>query len=98
MANPVLSSSVMEYSHFQAPTPDNHVLSSEGLPQGWTMQLMRNGRTLFIDNANQVNMPLVRIRPNHHCKTTCFGPCVGHHLVGPSHWETGGDQGGAGRK
>ncbi len=37
-----------------APTPDNHQLSSEGLPPGWTMQLMRNGRTLFIDNSNQV--------------------------------------------
>ncbi len=38
----------------KAPTPDNHQLTSDGLPPGWTMQLMRNGRTLFIDNANQV--------------------------------------------
>ena len=39
----------------KAPTPDNHQLTSgEGLPPGWTMQLMRNGRTLFIDNTNQI--------------------------------------------
>ena len=37
-----------------APTPDHYQLTSEGLPSGWAMQLMRNGRTLFIDNSNQV--------------------------------------------
>jgi hypothetical protein len=43
-----------------APTPDHHRLTSEGLPQGWTMQLMRNGRTLFIDNTNQVRKNIVQ--------------------------------------
>ena len=38
-----------------APTPDHYQLTSEGLPSGWAMQLMRNGRTLFIDNSNQVD-------------------------------------------
>ena len=37
-----------------APTPDHHRLTAEGLPRGWTMQLMRNGRTLFIDNTSQI--------------------------------------------
>nr|XP_040575380.1 protein unc-79 homolog [Lepeophtheirus salmonis] len=36
-----------------APTPEHHQMTSEGLPEGWAMQLMHSGRTLFIDNANQ---------------------------------------------
>ena len=36
-----------------APTPDHHQMTSEGLPEGWAMQLMHSGRTLFIDNTNQ---------------------------------------------
>ena len=42
-------------SEIDAPTPDHYQLTSEGLPSGWAMQLMRNGRTLFIDNSNQVD-------------------------------------------
>ena len=44
-----------ELSEVDAPTPDHYQLTSEGLPAGWAMQLMRNGRTLFIDNSNQVS-------------------------------------------
>ena len=36
------------------PTPTDFEMTSEGLPAGWAMQLMRSGRTLFIDNRNQV--------------------------------------------
>jgi len=36
------------------PTPTDFELTSEGLPDGWAMQLMKSGRTLFIDNRNQV--------------------------------------------
>ena len=37
-----------------APTPDDFGLTSDGLPDNWSMQLMKNGRVLFVDNANQV--------------------------------------------
>ena len=43
-----------DLNEVDAPTPDHYHLTSEGLPSGWAMQLMRNGRTLFIDNSNQV--------------------------------------------
>jgi hypothetical protein len=36
------------------PTPTDFELTSDGLPPGWAMQLMKSGRTLFIDNRNQV--------------------------------------------
>ena len=36
------------------PTPTDFELTSDGLPAGWAMQLMKSGRTLFIDNRNQV--------------------------------------------
>ena len=38
------------------PTPTDFEMTSEGLPAGWAMQLMRSGRTLFIDNRNQVSV------------------------------------------
>ena len=37
-----------------APTPTDFEMTTEGLPPGWAMQLMKSGRTLFIDNRNQV--------------------------------------------
>ena len=38
-----------------APTPsDLQLTMGEGLPEGWAMQVMRSGRTLFIDMRNQV--------------------------------------------
>jgi hypothetical protein len=40
------------------PTPMDFEMTSEGLPAGWAMQLMRSGRTLFIDNRNQVKRGL----------------------------------------
>eukprot|EP00094_Tigriopus_californicus_P000131 TCALIF_00127-PA protein Name:"Similar to UNC79 Protein unc-79 homolog (Homo sapiens)" AED:0.02 eAED:0.04 QI:0/0/0/0.66/0.5/0.33/3/0/2591 len=40
--------------HQKAPTPSTHQITSEGLPAGWAMQLMSSGRTLFIDNTNQL--------------------------------------------
>ena len=37
-----------------APTPsDLQLTAGEGLPEGWAMQVMRSGRTLFIDMRNQ---------------------------------------------
>ena len=33
-----------------APLPTDSQLTTQGLPEGWAMQLMRSGRTLFIDN------------------------------------------------
>ena len=38
-----------------APTPsDLQLTTGEGLPEGWAMQMMNSGRTLFIDMKNQV--------------------------------------------
>ena len=38
-----------------APTPsDLQLTTGEGLPEGWAMQMMSSGRTLFIDMRNQV--------------------------------------------
>ena len=37
-----------------ATTPsDLQLTMGEGLPEGWAMQVMRSGRTLFIDMRNQ---------------------------------------------
>ena len=37
-----------------APTPsDLQLTTGEGLPEGWAMQMMSSGRTLFIDMRNQ---------------------------------------------
>ena len=37
-----------------APTPsDLQLTTGEGLPEGWAMQVMSSGRTLFIDMGNQ---------------------------------------------
>jgi hypothetical protein len=41
------------------PTPKDFQMTSEGLPPGWAMQLMKSGRTLFIDNTNQVLLILL---------------------------------------
>ena len=41
------------------PTPMDFEMTSEGLPPGWAMQLMRSGRTLFIDNRNQVESKIM---------------------------------------
>ena len=40
-----------------APLPTDSQLTTQGLPEGWAMQLMRSGRTLFIDNkvSHEVN-------------------------------------------
>ena len=53
LPKPAAAAADAELPEVSAPTPDHYQLTSEGLPAGWAMQLMRNGRTLFIDNANQ---------------------------------------------